>query len=104
LRLTNQLTEKFDLAKDVFEQMNVELSAVMRRFTTQGVMNFVQPFVLPLAYCTSANSFRGNYTFVNLEIVEIVEISIVYLINGFFCCGNYSRMETICRNTVNEFS
>ena len=36
LRLTNQLTEKFDLAKDVFEQMNVELSAVMRRFTAQG--------------------------------------------------------------------
>ena len=36
MRLTNQLTEKFDLAKDVFEQMNVELSAVMRRFTAQG--------------------------------------------------------------------
>ena len=36
LRLTNQLTEKVDLAKEVFEQMNVELSAVMRRVTAQG--------------------------------------------------------------------
>jgi CD109 antigen len=36
LRLTNQLAEKFDLAKEVFKQMNVEHSAVMRRFTAQG--------------------------------------------------------------------
>ena len=36
LRLTNQLTEKFDLAKEVFKQMNIEHSAVMRRFTSQG--------------------------------------------------------------------
>lgn len=36
LRLTNQLTEKFDLAKRVFEQMNIELSAVMRRFSAHG--------------------------------------------------------------------
>ena len=36
LRLTNQLTDKFDLAKEVFKQMNIEHSAVMRRFTSQG--------------------------------------------------------------------
>ena len=36
LRLTNQLTDKFTVAKSVFEQMNVEHSAVMRRFTSQG--------------------------------------------------------------------
>lgn len=36
LRLTNQLTERFDLAKRTFKVMNVELSGVMRRFSAQG--------------------------------------------------------------------
>ena len=37
LRLTNQLTdENMELKKKVFEQMNVEYTAVMRRFTAHG--------------------------------------------------------------------
>lgn len=35
-RLTNQLQENWDLAKKVFEQMNVEYTGVMRRFSSQG--------------------------------------------------------------------
>ena len=35
-RLTNQLQSHWDLAKDVFEQMNVEYAGVMRRFSSQG--------------------------------------------------------------------
>ena len=38
-----------------------------------------------LARCISANSFRGNYSFLNLTLYR---------------CGNYSRVETICGNTV----
>ena len=37
LRLTNQLTDdNLELKKKVFERMNVEYTAVMRRFTSQG--------------------------------------------------------------------
>ncbi len=35
-RLTNQLPAHWTLAKQVFEQMNVEYTAVMRRFSSQG--------------------------------------------------------------------
>jgi CD109 antigen len=35
-RLTNQLPQHWSLAKRVFEQMNVEYTAVMRRFSSQG--------------------------------------------------------------------
>ncbi len=35
-RLTNQLQSHWSLAKDVFERMNVEYTAVMRRFSSQG--------------------------------------------------------------------
>jgi A-macroglobulin TED domain len=34
--LTNQLSSNWDLAKRVFEHMNVEYTAVMRRFSSQG--------------------------------------------------------------------
>ena len=35
-RLTNQLQSKWELAKRVFEQMNVEYAGVMRRFSSHG--------------------------------------------------------------------
>ena len=43
-RLTNQLRNNWDLAKEVFEQMNVEYTAVMRRFSSQ-VRNFSYPLM-----------------------------------------------------------
>ena len=36
VRLTNQLHDMGRLKKEVFEQMNVEYTAVMRRFSSQG--------------------------------------------------------------------
>ena len=49
-------------------------------------------------YRISANSFRGNYSFLNLEIVEnsnsCRKFQFFYLIGKLnFCCGNYSRTE-----------
>ena len=38
-RLTNQLRDNWKLAKEVFEAMNIEYTAVMRRFSSQG--NFI---------------------------------------------------------------
>ena len=35
-RLTNQLRDNWPLAKQVFEQMNIEYTAVMRRFSSHG--------------------------------------------------------------------
>ena len=35
-RLTNQLRDNWKLAKEVFEAMNIEYTAVMRRFSSQG--------------------------------------------------------------------
>ena len=37
-RLTNQLRSNWPLAKKVFEAMNVEYTAVMRRFSSQGIL------------------------------------------------------------------
>ena len=45
-------------------------------------------------YRISANSFCGNYSFLNLEIVEIqiVAANFNFLPNKLnFCCGNYMR-------------
>ena len=36
LRLTNQLNDYRPIAKKVFEQMNIEFTAVMRRFSSAG--------------------------------------------------------------------
>ena len=36
-RLTNQLRENWSLAKKVFEHMNIEYTAVMRRMSSQGI-------------------------------------------------------------------
>ena len=65
---------------------------------------YVSSLITKLRYRISSYSVRGNYSYLNLEIVansnSCCNISIFYLINGFFCCGNYSRAETIWGNTV----
>ena len=40
----------------------------------------------------SANSFCGNYSFLNLEFQIVNKLN--------FCCGNYSREETIQRQKL----
>ena len=48
----------------------------------------------PRTPCISANSFRGNYSFLNLTLCTVTFDHSTYM------CGNYSRAETICGNTV----
>ena len=45
------------------------------------------------AYRISANSFRGNYSFLNLALCTVTFA--LYLINLNSCRGNYSKEETI---------
>ena len=49
-------------------------------------------------YRISANSFRGNYSFLNLASFTVTFD--LYFINLNSCRGNYSREETICGITV----
>ena len=44
-------------------------------------------------YRISANSFRGNYSFLNLALCTVTFD--LYFINLNSCRGNYSREETI---------
>ena len=46
-----------------------------------------------LTYRISANSFRGNYSFLNLALCTVTFD--LYFINLNSCRGNYSREETI---------
>ena len=51
-----------------------------------------------IIYRISANSFRGNYSFLNLTLFTMTFD--LYFIKLNSCCGNYSREETIRENTV----
>ena len=51
------------------------------------------PDCLDLVYRISANSFRGNYSFLNLALFTVTFD--LYFINLNSCRGNYSREETI---------
>ena len=46
-------------------------------------------------YRISSYSFRRNYSFLNFEIVANSNSSVFLLNKLNFCCGNYSREETI---------
>ena len=63
------------------------------------LVDSIQDWSFRLGYRISSYSFRGNYSFFNLEIVvnsnSCCNISISYLINCISACGNYSRAETI---------
>ena len=49
-------------------------------------------------YRISANSFRGNYSFLNLALCTVTLD--LYFINLNSCRGNYSREETIQRRKL----
>ena len=48
-----------------------------------------------IRYRISANSFRGNYSFLSLAL-----LTVTFAHRKLFKGGNYSRAETICGNTV----
>ena len=47
-------------------------------------------------YRISANSFRGNYSFLSLALCTVT------FDHSTYRCGNYSRAETIRGNTVSN--
>ena len=50
--------------------------------------------ILYTIYRISANSFRGNYSFLSLTLCTVTFVYSTYR------CGNYSRAKTIRGNTV----
>ena len=61
----------------------------------QNYQNFTEMYHLlwttnrNLEYCISANSFRGNYSFLKLTLCTVT------FDHSTYRCGNYSREETI---------
>ena len=53
----------------------------------------IRLYVGTYTYRISANSFRGNYSFLNLALFTVTFD--LYFINLNSCRGNYSREETI---------
>ena len=47
-------------------------------------------------YRISANSFHGNYSFLNLTLCTVT------FVHSTYRCGNYLREETILGNTVHS--
>ena len=82
-----RMTKSEDIAETVikftFWDQNLERQRI---YNTYIIQNFI--------YRISANSFRGNYSFLNLTLGSMTF--------GYstFRCGNYSREETIRGNTV----
>ena len=58
-------------------------------------------FSISAIYRISANSFRGNYSFLNLALFTVTFD--LYLINLNSWSGNYSSVDTIHWNMVSEF-
>ena len=56
-------------------------------------INIKYPIQTKLSYRISANSFRGNYSFLNVALFTVTFD--LYFINLNSCSGNYSREETI---------
>jgi len=99
-RLTNQLQENWDLAKAVFEQMNLEYTAVMRRFSTQGWVSMWDrsgPSVWLTAWCIrifQAASFQDweDFFFVDSQVISS---AVMWLINYQQIDGAFSETEYI---------
>ena len=85
-RLTNQLQSHWELAKDVFEQMNVEYAGVMRRFSSQGwvsVWDDSKPNVWLTAYVIrifSHVSFQDWEDYIYIDPL-VVGSAVMWLIN-----------------------
>ena len=62
-------------------------------FTSVTVHKNTVSLIENIEYRISANSFRGNYSFLNLTLFTVTFD--LYFINLNSCRGNYSREETI---------
>ena len=61
---------------------------------TLGNIFFLKNLIMNFEYRISANSFRGNYSFLNLTLCSVT------FGHSTYRCRNYSRAETIRGNTV----
>ena len=97
-RLTNQLQQNWDLAKRVFEQMNVEYTGVMRRFSAQGwVSNWdnSKANVWLTAYVIrifSHVSFQDWEDYIYIDPL-VVESAVMWLINYQTPDGSFAETE-----------
>ena len=95
-RLTNQFRENWDLVKTVFEQMNIEYAAVMRRFTTQGwvsVWDSSGPSVWLTSWCIrifQSASFQDWEDFFYVDS-QVISSAIMWLINYQHACTYLER-------------
>ena len=66
------------------------------------ILRIIMTTFLNFEYRNSANSFRRNYSFLNLEIVENSNFN--FLSNKLnFCWGNYSRKYGTFNEVFNRF-
>jgi hypothetical protein len=99
-RLTNQLQDNWDLVKTVFEQMNVEYAAVMRRFTSHGwisVWDNSGPSVWLTSWCIrifQAASFQDWEDFFYVDS-QVISSAVMWLINYQHIEGAFSETEYI---------
>ena len=84
--MTNQLQSNWELAKRVFEQMNVEYTAVMRRFSSQGwlaIWDTAKPSVWLTSLCVRVLAhvaFQDWEDYIYIE-PEVITSSVMWLIN-----------------------
>ena len=85
-RLTNQFHDMGRLKKDVFEQMNVEYTAVMRRFSSQGwvsIWDHSKPSVWLTAYTIKgleAASFQDWEDYIYID-PRVFGSAVMWLLN-----------------------
>ena len=97
-RLTNQLTENWELAKRVFERMNVEYTAVMRRFSSEGwvsIWDASKPSVWLTAWCIrifQSVSFQDWEDYIYID-PQVFGSSVMWLINYQSIDGAFSETE-----------
>ena len=97
-RLTNQLQSNWRLAKRVFEQMNIEYAAVMRRYSSQGWLKMwdtAKPSVWLTAWCIRIFEKVGfqdweDYIYIDPEVFGS---SVMWLINYQRIDGSFSETE-----------
>ena len=98
LRLTNQLFDNSELVKRVLEQMNVEYTAVMRRFSAQGwvsVWDRSGPSVWLTSWCIrifQVASFQDWEDFFYVDPL-IVGSAVMWLLNYQSIDGAFSETE-----------
>ena len=97
-RLTNQLQSNWELAKRVFERMNIEYAAVMRRFSSQGwvsIWDTAKPSVWLTAWCIRIFqhvSFQDWEDYIYID-PEVFGSSVMWLINYQSIDGEFRETE-----------